>query len=253
MEIKKVRNNRYLDILTETTEIFFRHFRHFRQKQGNPVKNKKQIELNPQDAASRIGVSPRTILNFITQKRFEAVKVGREWFIDEASFVSFCQRYGYAYEQNNSSVAEDKIGEILSEPSNAIPKESTAAKEVSKGMKGLESLRSYQLLCEALQNIMQHLDTMRAKQIEARRCFDSVLKALEDLGAGYYAFGFEDKSRHYRRARSYLGAALALKPFLIEISTPIKSFFEFLETRVIPSITALLRKIESKQQRVRPV
>lgn len=216
------------------------------------MKNKKQIELNPQDAASRIGVSPRTIINFIVQKRFEAVKVGREWFIDEASFISFCQRYGYVYNEDIlSTAADDKSEKLIKPPVIALEKETTANKDVARTFKGLESLRSYQLLCEALHSIMQHLETLRVKQIEARRCFDSVLKALEDLGAGYYAFGYEDKSRHYRRARSYLGAALALKPFLMELSNPIKNFFEFLESRVIPSITALLRKIESKQQRVK--
>ena len=50
------------------------------------------IQIDVKKAASLIQVTERTILNLIKLRKFEAIKVGKEWFIDYPSFVSFLQK-----------------------------------------------------------------------------------------------------------------------------------------------------------------
>ena len=52
-------------------------------------------QIDVKKAASLIQVTERTILNLIKLRKFEAIKVGKEWYIDYSSFVSFLQRYKY--------------------------------------------------------------------------------------------------------------------------------------------------------------
>ena len=64
------------------------------------------IQINVQKAAALIDVTDRTVLNLIKLRKFEAIKVGKEWFIDYPSFVSFLQKYKYKKNLN----VENEIG-----------------------------------------------------------------------------------------------------------------------------------------------
>ena len=250
----------------------------------------KAIELSPQAAAQAIGVTDRTVLNFISQKRFEAIKIGREWFIDEASFIAFCLRYGYHYKASETNKAQASFPSLSpsSSPSSASSSAASAlsapapdaasniaastetqslerksaenkrtepagsSSAAGNERSGVFRLRSYGLLIEVMQALWR--ETRNADQksfasepLEVKRCYDFLLAALSELGAGYYAFGVVDKCKHYRRARSHLGSVMALMPLIALQEKKFSPFLTDIEQRVIPAITALLRKLENKK------
>lgn len=67
---------------------------------------KKGKEISVKKAAQMLKLSERTVLNFIKQKKLEAIKVGRDWFIDYASFVSFALKYDIPISERGESVSE---------------------------------------------------------------------------------------------------------------------------------------------------
>lgn len=52
------------------------------------IKN-KQTDISVSDAADKLGVSPRSVLNYIKGKEISAVKVGKSWYINMASLDAF--------------------------------------------------------------------------------------------------------------------------------------------------------------------
>lgn len=61
-----------------------------------PGRNMKQenIELSVKEASLLIGVTTRSILNYIKAKEITAIKVGKSWYIKEPSLMAFAKRYG---------------------------------------------------------------------------------------------------------------------------------------------------------------
>lgn len=82
------------------------------------VLKKKGKELSVKKAAQLLNLSERTVLNFIKQKKIQAIKVGRDWFIDYASFISFSEKH--EFEISNVSERED----LVSENFGKVPKDS---------------------------------------------------------------------------------------------------------------------------------
>jgi excisionase family DNA binding protein len=72
---------------------------------------KKGKEISVKKAAQSLNLSERTVLNFIKQKKLEAIKVGRDWFIDYASFVSFALKYDIPISERDESLSE-KFGKL---------------------------------------------------------------------------------------------------------------------------------------------
>ena len=87
---------------------------------------KKGKEISVKKAAQLLNLSERTVLNFIKQKKLEAIKVGRDWFIDYASFVSFALKY----EIPISEISER--GDRLSEKFGNFPKDSEKTADYSE-------------------------------------------------------------------------------------------------------------------------
>ena len=59
------------------------------------VLKKSGKEISVKKASQLLNLSERTVLNYIKQKKIEAIKVGRDWFIDYASFISFSEKYEF--------------------------------------------------------------------------------------------------------------------------------------------------------------
>lgn len=55
----------------------------------------KKKELSVEAVALQLGVSERSIVNYLKTRRIEGIKVGKKWFIDSASVDVFAQRYGF--------------------------------------------------------------------------------------------------------------------------------------------------------------
>lgn len=234
-------------------------------------KNKPTEEINPEQAAKKIGVSTRTIINFIRQKRFEAVKVSREWYIDEASFISFCKRYNYQYESTVEPVVDENKNNILSEnininaesvntptdnlslalseienkKANKLSNQKNAKKDIRISEKhNIKNLRSFQLLSEAVNLIKIEIEQL-CQSLIAKRCVENSFRALEELSAGYYSFGADQKVQHYKKARNHLSSVIAVSFFVDKPSNNLKSYFENIAVQILPAITALIRKIEN--------
>ena len=54
---------------------------------------KNNIELSVKEASEMLGVTTRSILNYIKAKEIMAVKVGKSWFIKEPSLIAFSKKY----------------------------------------------------------------------------------------------------------------------------------------------------------------
>lgn len=211
----------------------------------------KEPEITVKEASRQIGLGERMITNFIQMKRFQAIKVGRDWHIDYASFVAFAQKYGYQL--------LDQIEETGALPPAAGPPPPREARNESKKEKpkaegkgdgrkfgNIHTLRVYELFREVLQtgNFVRETQSLR----ESRVC-QLAEQALEELGAGFYAYGFQIKKNHYLAARARLGALLALLRSDAHLSESWNAEIERIEDRLLPAFGALIKKMEKKTQR----
>jgi excisionase family DNA binding protein len=79
---------------------------------------KKGKEISVKKAAQFLKLSERTVINFIKQKKIEAIKVGRDWFVDYASFVSFAQKYDMRIFETREELSE--VSEIFPNASKQV-------------------------------------------------------------------------------------------------------------------------------------
>ncbi len=113
---------------------------------------KKGKEISVKKAAQSLRLSERTVLNFIKQKKLEAIKVGRDWFIDYASFVSFALKYDIPISERNVGLSEkfgnfpkdsetngdfSEISEKFDDPNKTFPKSSETAADFSENFRNI--------------------------------------------------------------------------------------------------------------------
>lgn len=113
---------------------------------------KKGKEISVKKAAQSLKLSERTVLNFIKQKKLEAIKVGRDWFIDHASFVSFALKYDIPISERNVGLSEkfgnfpkdsetngdfSEISERFDDPNKTFPKSSETAADFSENFRNI--------------------------------------------------------------------------------------------------------------------
>lgn len=104
---------------------------------------KKGKEISVKKAAQSLRLSERTVLNFIKQKKLEAIKVGRDWFIDHASFVSFALKYDIPISEREEGLSEmngsfPKLSEKFDEANNDFPKSSEKNADFSENAERFE-------------------------------------------------------------------------------------------------------------------
>lgn len=211
------------------------NFGNFRNKDGGGVSKKPEISVK--QAAGQIDCSERTIINFIKMKRFEALKVGRDWFIDYASFISFAKRYKY------------QIRDEVLEPREQIPPPSSATgPEQGKNRRygNVETLRVYQIFRDIFEkgNFQNLPEGLRESKIVSLG--EGV---FEEIGAGFYAFGTHVKRLHYANARSRLGSIIALLYSNAEMRERWREEIHQIEERLLPAFGALIKKLEQKSHR----
>lgn len=191
-------------------------------------KNIAQISVT--DAAVALGVSERSVINYIRTREIDAVKVGKKWHVNRASLDAFQQRYGF------QPVAEDSH-QPVTPPIPAI-----ATKSLS-----LPGLRCFQLCKIAFEmpkwNPLEVEDNPLKERLLALRH-----KALESLGSGYHSFHPLRKSQYYEGSRSAVGAILAQlqsgnEAFVASWSAEIA----FLEHQLLPAYSSLIKKIERRK------
>ncbi|WP_415061561.1 helix-turn-helix domain-containing protein [Bdellovibrio sp.] len=205
----------------------------------------KKTEISVREAARQINCTERTIINFIKMKRFEALKVGRDWFIDYASFVSFAKRYDYALLDEEETSADD-----LRPPNSSIernPEKDLEKYPVAKKRHGnIETLRVYQMFKDIFEKGRFKAESSHPCELRITNLGAGV---LEEIGAGFYAFGAHMKRLHYINARARLGAIIALLHSDENLRKRWQEEIEQIEERLLPAFGALIKKLEQKSYR----
>jgi len=199
-------------------------------------------EISVKQAARKIACTERTILNFIKMKRFQAIKVGRDWYIDYASFVSFAKRYEYPLkEEQASSPLEAPPQKPESETNIAKDHEIRPTGQGRRRIQNIHHLRVFEMSRKVLTTGRFVKNARTRKEIRALNLSERV---LEEIGAGFYAYGFEIKRIHYGRARARLGGILALLRSTQDLAESWRREVAAIEEYLLPAFGALIRKME---------
>lgn len=148
------------------------------------MKNKNG-DLTVQEASERLGVTPRSIINYINAKEIEAVKVGKSWFIRRASLDSFSMRFGIG--KGSSSPSEKE------KPETSFPNDSENTEKEENSGKSF-SVKNLRLFAKA-KDVLGALefDQSEGNANLKERLENLKLSAIELLGAGYYSFEPKNK------------------------------------------------------------
>jgi len=195
------------------------------------------LEMSVDQVSAILGVSERTILNYIKAQQIKATKVGKRWFVDRKSFEDFQKNKGNTFIPINNIMKPDRTETTQATPEETISKY-TSGKGKGKDNKNVKSLACYRLALNAFKMPMWQEDNPYSKYLVEFRT-----QILGSLGAGYYAFG-SVKRYHYDQARSTIGSALALMYSDDAVATLYEKDLSFLENDVLLAFTYLLKKLE---------
>lgn len=193
------------------------------------MQNRNIAQISVLGAAEKLGVSERSVLNYIKMKEIEAIKVGKQWFVSVPSLDAFAQRYGHK---------PIPLEEIFPVPSNeTTPSPSTTGKKELCVLR----LRCFELMTQAfaMPGWMAIEDITLQKRV-----IDLRLQAIELVSAGYYTFSFEMKRSYYNQSRARVGSILGLIYSQNSLQTKLKSEIDFLEQIVLTAFASLIKKLE---------
>lgn len=199
--------------------------------------NKTKLEISVQEAADHLGVTTRTVLNYIRQKEIEAIKVGKNWFIKSPSLDALVIRYGFKKlrSQNPEEIGGDTETHKI-KPIAGI----TEGKR--KKTQSLATLRLFEVVKSSL------IDTNLEKENQAFLLdhFNHLkLEAIEYLGAGFYAFEFQHKKSYYNLSRQKISGMLSL----LHSFDPKNVRIKILEDDLMPAYSALIKKLEKNNEK----
>lgn len=199
-------------------------------------------EVTVQAASDFLGVTQRTVINYIRAKEIEAVKVGKSWFIKKPSLDAFSQRYGiWATSEEKNKEKQKEPSETNDEPSDKFSGDKT---------ENTHSVAKLRLFCIATE-IFKDLDTESITGIPSfnEKIQQLSLQALENLGAGYYSFDPINKAILYRRSRERVGGILALLYFVSKEQAETSPLISKIESDLMPAYSALIRRMEKKREK----
>lgn len=220
------------------------------------------LEISVEEASLRLGVCPRTINNYIQEKKLKAVKVAGQWFIDAVSVDALAQSYDLRPRPIEKKIPSSVMSGV---PSAKPVDSSTGSKEdaqkinspnkfgqgpANEKQKGPNRLAVYRLAREAFsmpgwKNLSRALPMSSVAIV-----LNHQMKIYALLGSGYYLWGPE-KLILYRRAQSGVGAILGILYSTNECADTMKPELHFLERRLLPAFTALLFRLNSSRPRHR--
>jgi hypothetical protein len=221
--------------------------------------NKRFLEVSVKNASYLLGVTERSIINYIKDRRIVGTKVGKEWFVDRASIEAFALKYGF--EINESPVAhqnqiEPNLEASINTPLHQIQKNEFLQEKVLtpfasqegrnpikiRQQKGVQNLRAFILLKNTLGCFPNCFSENNHFKEKLNQLSYSI---IENLGSGFHAYEDQEKIWYYQKARAGLGALIAVSKLIINpTETEIKLFSE-MEFVVLPAISSLIRVIES--------
>ncbi len=164
----------------------------------------RATEISPEEAATLLGVSTRTIRYLISDQKIRATKVGGRWFVDHESVISYRD------------------------------KDAAQAQSSPQDKRGPKGIAPYRLFLHAVET----LDFKSGEILLDDRVNDLKLRILEALGAGFFSYG-EEKRFQYQAARSMMGGILGLLYPYRNKSLGLHKTLEFIEDDCIPSLASL--------------
>ena len=197
----------------------------FWRENGGAVMVLKQSpeEVGLSEAAGLLGVSEKTIRNYIKLKKLKAVKVAKSWYIDKASLLA--------------------IGDHISPSAEAKPMPAAAARDEGQGTAGgtaaIHKLACYRLFLNASERFEYSNEADGLAEFFKGQCRDT----LAYLGAGYYAYGRNKKS-YYEMARGAIGKIIAVLAADAALYQRHYKTAQNLEHDVLPAFGALMRKLD---------
>lgn len=197
------------------------------------------MEISVPEAAEKIGISERQVRNQIKARNIKAIKVGKRWFVDELSVLSFIKQYGDLRVTAASTTRSEPLNEKDDPAATTIRKNKKAPKQQFP----IEGLRVFELSRDFFVSFKSTEDLPRvALQIKH--------DIFKFLGAGYYSFGKKHKILYYQKARAAYGAFLSVLLSDPEHSGRFNPELLYIQEKLLPAMSALIRKMEkSKSER----
>lgn len=208
---------------------------------------KKRIELSVEEASQALGVTPRSVINYIKTKEIEAIKVGKSWYVNQSSLEAFKQRYklGANYQVKQDSGIEKSTENPDSERKEFPEKFARERKKANP----VHTLRLFQMAKEVLRNINSR-DFFADSRVDLHKKFlDLKTEALELLGAGFYSYDNKLKARLYDHSRAKVGGMLSLVYFYQSDLQNLPDVILKIESELMPAFSSLIRKLEIKSER----
>ena len=213
--------------------------------------NLKEIEssqeMGVEEASNLLGVSERTMLNYIKLKQIKAVKVGKRWFIDRISCEAFGKGKTKIVTPSEKNTKENTIQQAIPPTKEATNLSSTPYPSLGNKQerKTIKSLACYRLALTTFKMPMWQISDNNpyTQQLTTFR-----YQILEHLGAGYCSFG-TGKRHHYDQSRGIIGSVLALIYSDEKVATLFEKDLSFLENDLLLAFTSLIRKIEKCTRR----
>lgn len=198
------------------------------------------LEVSVRWTANRLGVSERSVLNYIKAGTLRAQKIRRDWLIDRASVDALAATYGFP--ANQVPVPTEIAVPQIPEPHDSR----TKSRSEQAPIHTLHSFR-VALTCfsSARWSTLSETDSL-SKQLQKLR-----LDFFSEIGAGYYCSGRE-KIDHYSKARGSVGGILSLLQCSKDTEAQWNSEIGSLSSDLMPALGALIGSIKSKSYGNRP-
>ena len=196
------------------------------------MKDKNKLEdISVIDTAQKLGVSTRSVINYIKSKEIHAIKVGKAWYVNRASLDSFILKYKFsAKEITNRS------------PSCEVRKETSTNKKYS-----VKDLRLFLKLQELMPyGCLREIEINEEILVTVSRLH---LDALKYIGSGYYSFGAENKMQHYEKSREKIAGIIAILYGVSLANTKVSNLLNKIEDELLPVYSSLIKRMDKKIER----
>jgi excisionase family DNA binding protein len=215
---------------------------------------KNNIELSVKEASEMLGVTTRSILNYIKAKEIMAVKVGKSWFIKEPSLISFSKKYklGDSVDPQEKAEKQGPTENSLSGSSEMKKNKPFIRKNPKKKQYIINTLKLYEIATQAFSmKKWQELEKIKVNELSLpmQRIRTLKLDALELVGAGYYSFNKKEKRNLYNQSREKIGAILALLYIDLKVKELWSDEVYFIENQLLAAYSSLIRKMEKTNEK----
>ena len=211
---------------------------------------KKNDEVTVSQASEFLGVTARTVLNYIQAKEIEAIKVGKSWYINAFSLDAFAQKYNIGPKEPEAE-GQEKSPLPLSLP---LPiqgyREGRQTKSRQRKVKGensfsVKDLHAFKVATEVFLQLDAITALVQNKTIQ-EKMKGLYYEAMEYIGAGYYSFESYNKKQLYNKSREKVGGILSLiyahQDEAFHQSPP--EVIKKIEDDLLPAFSGLIRKMD---------